>query len=91
MKRVMAKQAETERERRALIIDAQGEYQAAQTLAKAGKILADNPQSIQLRYLRTLRDVSVQKASTIVFPFPLEMASFFGSTGIGGVNFNNFS
>lgn len=77
MKRAMAKQAETERERRALIIDAQGEYQAAQTLAKAGRILSDNPQSIQLRYLRTLRDVSVQKSSTIVFPFPLEMASSF--------------
>jgi radical SAM protein with 4Fe4S-binding SPASM domain len=77
MKRAMAKQAETERKRRALIICAQGEYQAAQTLAEAGKILSDNPQSLQLRYLETLRDLSVQKGSTIVFPFPLDMLGSF--------------
>ncbi|MGA1868442.1 MAG: SPFH domain-containing protein [bacterium] len=77
MKRVMAKQAETERERRARIIDAEGEYQAAQTLVKAGKILSDNPQSLQLRYLQTMRDMSVQKGSTIVFPFPLDLLSAF--------------
>lgn len=73
MKRVMAKQAETERERRARIIDAQGEYQAAQTLAEAGKILSGNPQSLQLRYLQTLRDISTQPGSTVLFPFPLDL------------------
>ena len=77
MKRVMAKQAETERERRARIIDAQGEYQAAQTLADAGKILSNTPQSVQLRYLQTLRDISLQKGSTIVFPFPLDVVDPF--------------
>ena len=73
MKRAMAKQAETERERRARIIDAQGEYQDAQTLADAGKILSHTPQSLQLRYLQTLRDISTQKGSTILFPFPLDL------------------
>ncbi|MEW6381291.1 MAG: SPFH domain-containing protein [bacterium] len=77
MKRAMAKQAETERERRALLIDAQGEYQAAVTLAKAGEILSGNPQSLQLRYLQTLRHVSTQKGSTILFPFPLDLVSPF--------------
>ncbi|MGA1824024.1 MAG: SPFH domain-containing protein [bacterium] len=77
MKRVMAKQAETERERRARIIDAEGEYQAARTLVKAGKILSDNPQSLQLRYLQTMRDMAVQKGSTIVFPFPLDLMTAF--------------
>ena len=77
MKRVMAKQAEVERERRARIIDAQGEFQAAKTLARAGEILSNNPESLQLRYLQTLRDISVQKGSTIVFPFPLDLISPF--------------
>jgi len=83
MKRAMAKQAETERERRALLIDAQGEYQAAQTLAKAGRILSDNPQSLQLRYLQTLRHISTQKSSTILFPFPLDLVGPF-TDGIKG-------
>ncbi|MEW5801526.1 MAG: SPFH domain-containing protein [bacterium] len=77
MKRAMAKQAETERERRALLIDAQGEFQAAQTLAKAGQILSGNPQSLQLRYLQTLRQISTQKSSTILFPFPLDLVGPF--------------
>jgi radical SAM protein with 4Fe4S-binding SPASM domain len=77
MKRAMAKQAETERERRALLIDAQGEYQAAKTLAKAGQILSDNPQSLQLRYLQTLRHISTQKSATILFPFPLDLVGPF--------------
>ncbi|MEW5801665.1 MAG: SPFH domain-containing protein [bacterium] len=84
MKRAMAKQAETERERRALLIDAQGEYQAAKTLAKAGQILSGNPQSLQLRYLQTLRHISTQQGSTILFPLPLDLISPFVN-GIKGL------
>ena len=73
MKRAMAKQAETERERRARLIDAQAEYQASQTLAEAGKILSSNPQGLQLRYLQTLRDISTNKGSTVLFPFPMDL------------------
>lgn len=77
MKRAMAKQAETERERRARLIDAQAEYQASRTLADAGRILAQNPQGLQLRYLQTLRDISSNKGSTILFPMPLNLLSPF--------------
>jgi len=77
MKRAMAKQAETERERRARLIDAQAEYQASQTLAEAGRILAQNPQGLQLRYLQTLRDISSNKGSTILFPMPINLLSPF--------------
>ncbi|MGA1841757.1 MAG: SPFH domain-containing protein [bacterium] len=73
MKRAMAKQAETERERRARLIDAQAEYQASQTLAEAGRILSSNSQGLQLRYLQTLRDISNNKGSTILFPLPLDL------------------
>ncbi|MGA1864364.1 MAG: slipin family protein, partial [bacterium] len=73
MKRAMAKQAETERERRARLIDAQAEYQASQTLAEAGRILSSNSQGLQLRYLQTLRDISTNKGSTILFPLPLDL------------------
>lgn len=77
MKRVMAKQAEAERERRARLIDARAEYEASQTLAEAGKILSDNPQGLQLRYLYTLRDISTNKGSTILFPLPMDLLSPF--------------
>ncbi|MGA1864720.1 MAG: SPFH domain-containing protein [bacterium] len=77
MKRAMAKQAETERERRARLIDAQAEYQASKTLSEAGKILSDNPQSLQLRYLQTLRDISTNKGSTILFPLPIDLLAPF--------------
>ncbi|MBN2374060.1 radical SAM protein [bacterium] len=77
MKRAMAKQAETERERRARLIDAQGEYQASRTLAEAGEILSSNPHGLQLRYLQTLRDISTNKGSTILFPFPLDLLTPF--------------
>ena len=78
MKRAMAKQAESERERRARLIDAQAEYQASQTLADAGKILSQNPQSLQLRYLQTLRDISTNKGSTILFPLPINLLEGLG-------------
>jgi len=75
MVRAIARQAEAERERRAKVILAEGEYQAAQKLQEAARILAAEPQAIQLRYLQTLKDISGDQSSTIVFPVPLQMLS----------------
>ncbi len=77
MKRAMAKQAETERERRAKIIDAEGELQAAEKLAQAAEILSRNPAAIQLRYLQILREISIEKNSTTIFPVPIDLFSAF--------------
>lgn len=77
MIRAIAKQAEAERERRAKIIHAEGELQAAEKLLAAAVIIAKNPQALQLRYLQTLSDISGQQSSTIVFPLPIEMMSSF--------------
>ena len=77
MKRAMAKQAEAERERRAKIISADGEYQAAKTLLKASQIMAQNPITLQLRYLQTLTEIASEKNSTILFPLPLEILKAF--------------
>ncbi len=77
MQRAMAKQAEAERERRAKIINAEGEFQAAEKLREAAEVLARNPITIQLRYLQTLREISVENASTIVFPIPIEFFKLF--------------
>jgi len=77
MQRAMAKQAEAERERRARIIKAEGEYQSAQKLTDAADIMSTNPQTLQLRYLDTLRDISVEHNSTILFPIPLELFEVF--------------
>jgi regulator of protease activity HflC (stomatin/prohibitin superfamily) len=74
MIRAIAKQAEAERERRAKIIHAEGEYQASEKLLAAAQIISQNPQAIQLRYLQTLSDISTnENTNTIVFPFPVEM------------------
>ena len=73
MIRAMARQAEAERGRRAKVIHAEGEKQAAQTLAEAAKLLSNEPASMQLRYLQTLADISNEKSSTIVFPLPLDL------------------
>lgn len=73
MVRVMARQAEAERERRAKIINAEGEQQAAQKLLEAARILGEAPEAMQLRYLGTLNTIGMQNNSTIVFPFPTEM------------------
>ena len=73
MIRVIARQAEAERERRAKIINAEGELQAAQKLLDAAKILSATPEAMQLRYLATLNDIGAQNATTIVFPFPMDM------------------
>jgi len=75
MIRAMARQAEAERTRRAKVIHADGEKQAAQTLAEAAQLLSIHPASLQLRYLQTLSDISNEKSSTIVFPLPLDLIS----------------
>lgn len=75
MVRAIAKQAEAERERRAKVIHADGEYQAAEKLAEAAEILARQDQAIQLRYLQTLTEIAGEKSSTIVFPIPVEFLS----------------
>ncbi|MEW5764792.1 MAG: slipin family protein [Acidobacteriota bacterium] len=72
MQRAMALQAQAEREKRAKIINADGEFQASQTLANAAEIMAQNPITMQLRYLQTLTQISAENASTIVFPVPVE-------------------
>jgi regulator of protease activity HflC (stomatin/prohibitin superfamily) len=73
MLRAMAKQAEAEREKRSKIINAEGEFNAAQKLVDAAGLLATQPMTLQLRYLQTLTDIGVEKNTTIVFPLPLEL------------------
>lgn len=73
MLRAMAKQAEAERERRAKIIHAEGEFNAAQKLVDAAALMATQPMTLQLRYLQTLTEIGVEKNTTIVFPLPLEL------------------
>ena len=73
MQRAMAKQAEAEREKRAKIVHASGEFEAAQTLQDAANLMSVNPVSIQLRYLQTLTEISVEKNSTIIFPVPVDL------------------
>jgi regulator of protease activity HflC (stomatin/prohibitin superfamily) len=73
MQRAMARQAEAERERRAKIIDSEGEFQAAAKLLEAADLISRNPATIQLRYLQTLREIGGNESSTIVFPFPLDL------------------
>jgi regulator of protease activity HflC (stomatin/prohibitin superfamily) len=77
MKRAMAKQAEAEREKRAKIIHAEGEYAAAQNLRDAAGTMAQEPAAIQLRYLQTLTEIAVEKNSTILFPVPIEFFKAF--------------
>ena len=73
MQRAMAKQAEAERERRAKVINAEGEYQAATKLAEAATIIHEHPMALQLRYLQTMREMAAENNSTTIFPFPLDM------------------
>ncbi len=77
MQRAIARQAEAERERRAKIINAQGELQAAAKLSEAAGIISKNPAALQLRYLQSLVDISAENASTIVFPVPIDLFKFF--------------
>ncbi|HSS79416.1 MAG TPA: slipin family protein [Thermoanaerobaculia bacterium] len=77
MQRAMAKQAEAEREKRAKIIHAEGELQASVKLAEAGEIVSKNAVTLQLRYLQTLTEISAEKNSTIIFPFPIDLIKAF--------------
>jgi regulator of protease activity HflC (stomatin/prohibitin superfamily) len=77
MQRAMARQAEAERERRAKVINAQGELQASQTLAEAARILATEPTALQLRYLQTVTEIAAENNSTTIFPIPIEMFRMF--------------
>ncbi|MFA5622600.1 MAG: slipin family protein [Thermovirgaceae bacterium] len=84
MKRAMARQAEAERERRAKIIAAEGELQAAEKLTQAALKMEDSPVTIQLRYLQTLREVAAENNSTTLFPIPIDMMRAFMETRKGG-------
>ncbi len=81
MLRAMAKQAEAEREKRAKVIHAEGEFSAAQRLVDAAALLATQPMTLQLRYLQTLTEIGVEKNTTIVFPLPMEMMTLFNKLG----------
>ena len=75
MQRAIARQAEAERERRAKIIHAEGEYEASTKLADAAEVLEKQPASIQLRYLQTLTEIGVEKNTTVIFPLPIDLIS----------------
>jgi len=77
MVRAIAKQAEAERERRAKVIHADGEFQAAGKLTEAAEIISQNPQTLQLRFLQTLTEIATEKNSTIIFPLPIEFLRSF--------------
>jgi regulator of protease activity HflC (stomatin/prohibitin superfamily) len=77
MQRAMARQAEAERDRRARVISADGEFQASQKLSEAAEIMARHPQSLQLRFLQTVQEVAAERNSTLVMPIPVELLNFF--------------
>ena len=82
MQRAIARQAEAERERRAKVIHAEGEFQAAEKLTLAAKVIAQEPSALQLRYLQTLTEIAVGQSSTIVFPVPMDIIkAYFAKTG----------
>ena len=84
MQRAMAKQAEAERERRSKVISAEGEFQAAQKLAEAAKILSGESSAITLRYLQTLREIATENNSTTLFPVPIDLFKAFSGKGEKG-------
>ena len=77
MQRAMARQAEAEREKRAKIIHAEGEFQAAQRLQDAAAVMQKEPATLQLRYLQTLTEIATEKNSTIIFPLPIDTIKMF--------------
>lgn len=79
MRRAMARQAEAERERRAKVIHAQGEFEAAETLARAAEVLERHPAAMQLRVLSTMTEVAAEKNSTLIFPLPIELLRLLGA------------
>jgi len=84
MQRVIGRQAEAEREKRAKVIHAEGEFQAAQRLAQAAKVLQSESAALQLRYLQTLAEIATEKNSTIIFPIPIDILRPFYTAGTGG-------
>ena len=84
MKRSMARQAEADRERRARIITADGEFQASSKLSDAARIMSETPAALQLRLLQTIVEVAAEKNSTLVLPFPVELLRFLENAGGGG-------
>jgi regulator of protease activity HflC (stomatin/prohibitin superfamily) len=84
MQRAMAKQAEAERERRAKVIAAEGEFQASERLKDAANVMAEAPVALQLRYLQTLLEIGATNSSTIVFPAPIDMLTAFMPKPGGG-------
>ena len=78
MQRAMAKQAEAEREKRAKVLLAEGEFLAAQTLADAARLISTEPAALQLRYLQTLVEIAAEKNSTVVFPLPIDLVEPLG-------------
>ncbi len=84
MQRAMAKQAEAERERRAKVINAEGEYQAATRLAEAAEIISEHPTALQLRYLQTMREMASEHNSTTIFPLPIDLFRAFIGKGDKG-------
>jgi regulator of protease activity HflC (stomatin/prohibitin superfamily) len=81
MQRAMARQAEAERERRAKVIAAEGEFQASQKLADAAQVMAQHPVSVQLRYLQTMLEMSSERTSTVIFPIPIDLIAHLKGTG----------
>ena len=77
MQRAMARQAEAEREKRAKVIHAQGEFEASQRLSEAAAVIASEPVALQLRYLQTLTEIGMEKNTTIVFPLPIDILDYF--------------
>jgi len=78
MKRAMARQAESERDRRAKVINAQGEFEAAAKLVEAGEMIEKTPTALQLRYLQTMNEISEENATFTFIPFPMEFLESFG-------------
>ena len=83
MQRAMARQAEAERERRAKVIAAEGEFQASERLKDAANVLAENPISIQLRFLQTMLEISSERSSTLILPLPIDLVTPFLNKGAG--------
>lgn len=86
MQRAMARQAESERERRAKVIHAQGEFEAAERLSEAAQVIAANPAALQLRYLQTLADIATDRSSVIAFPVPIDLLGALGGMLTGNGN-----
>jgi regulator of protease activity HflC (stomatin/prohibitin superfamily) len=82
MQRAMARQAEAERERRAKVIAAEGEFQASERLKDAALVLSENPMSLQLRFLQTMLEMSSERSTTLILPLPIELLTpFMGNSG----------